>query len=605
MGLWRTLRALLAVYPADARRFVVRYTLATAMLTLLDTAALALLVVSLAPLVTGASIRIPLIGELPNAVAPWLILGVCLVFVVKNAAAVALFRHGTRRLAHYERDVADSIFRAYTQAPWDERSSLSSAELTRVADTSVSAATLSFVAQLIQVPGYALTCLAVLVVLFAAQPLNALVVLLYLGGFLVVLFRAVMRRTQAAGREVRTHSYRVGTIMTEMIDALRELTLRSKLEEVADEVAVERGRASDARGRLAFLATMPRYALEGALIGGIVIVGGISFVTSGGEAALISIGLFGAVALRLIPSLVMLQSSLGGARANQSYAEDVIRELQHTHREGPVRASDGAARRLPEKPRELTLKGVGYRYPRSEQDALTGVDLSVRMGSRLAIVGPSGSGKSTLVDLILGLRSPTAGKVSIDGIPLDDVLPQWRAHVGYVPQRVALFDASLAQNVALTWGGPLDEQRVLQALEKAQLTELITRQGGTDQPLGERGSTLSGGQQQRLGLARALYADPFVLVLDEATSALDTSTESLVMESLRSLDRGVTIIAIAHRLATIKDFDLVCYVEGGRVLGMGTFDDVQRQVPAFAAQVALAGLDGPLPGPSASPPRGG
>jgi ABC-type multidrug transport system fused ATPase/permease subunit len=238
------------------------------------------------------------------------------------------------------------------------------------------------------------------------------------------------------------------------------------------------------------------------------------------------------------------------------------------------------------------LRSVAFRYPTSTETVLHGLDLDIPLGSSLGIVGPSGAGKSTLIDLILGLSSPTEGEIRLDDQPLGSVIKQWRNRVGYVPQRVALFDGSIAQNVALTWDNDFDRDRVLDALERAQLTSLLSTRGqGINEKIGERGVSLSGGQQQRLGIARALYSDPLVLVLDEATSSLDTKTEDDVTQAIRSLQGELTLISVAHRLSTIKQYDQVCYLEDGHIIGQGTFYELADQLSVFKEQVALAGLE--------------
>jgi ATP-binding cassette subfamily C protein len=219
------------------------------------------------------------------------------------------------------------------------------------------------------------------------------------------------------------------------------------------------------------------------------------------------------------------------------------------------------------------------------------MSVDIPLGSSLGIVGPSGAGKSTLIDLLLGLSVPSSGAILIDGHPLNSVLRQWRGRVGYVPQRVALFDGTIAQNVALTWSDEIDRERVQTALERAQLGSLIASRGaGIDERIGERGVSLSGGQQQRLGIARALYTDPLVLVLDEATSSLDTKTEDEVTKSIKALQGEVTLISVAHRLSTIKDYDRICYVDEGVIVSQGSFREVAAELPSFAEQVFLAGL---------------
>jgi ABC-type bacteriocin/lantibiotic exporter with double-glycine peptidase domain len=205
-------------------------------------------------------------------------------------------------------------------------------------------------------------------------------------------------------------------------------------------------------------------------------------------------------------------------------------------------------------------------------------------------VGPSGAGKSTFIDLLLGLSSPSQGEILLDKTPLEKLISQWRKRVGYVPQRVSLFNGTISQNVALTWGENIDYTKVKSSLLNAQLDEFITAKNGMYEMVGERGDLLSGGQQQRLGIARALYSDPLVLVLDEATSSLDTDTENRVVTSLRELHGKITFITVAHRLSTIREYDQVCYLDKGLIIGVGTFDEVVNQVPDFALQARLAGL---------------
>lgn len=224
------------------------------------------------------------------------------------------------------------------------------------------------------------------------------------------------------------------------------------------------------------------------------------------------------------------------------------------------------------------------------------VGLTLPFGSVAALVGASSAGKSTMVDLMLGLLSPSEGTVTVDGIPLDQVTRWWRSRVAYVPQEVSLFDSTVAQNVALTWSADFDRERVREALAMAQLLDVIEeREGGIDAPIGERGLALSGGQRQRLGIARALYAQPLVLVLDEATSALDTRTEAAVAAAIAELRGSTTVVSVAHRLSTVKNADTIFFMSGGRLVGAGPFDELAATVPEFAQQVKLAGLgDGEL-----------
>ena len=211
------------------------------------------------------------------------------------------------------------------------------------------------------------------------------------------------------------------------------------------------------------------------------------------------------------------------------------------------------------------------------------VSLTIRRGETLGFVGPTGGGKSTLVDVVVGLLPPTAGQVTIDGVDLASCSRAWRRHIGYVPQSIFLLDDTLRRNVAL--GIPdsdIDDARVREAIRLARLEEVVAAlPGGIEAVLGERGVRLSGGERQRVGIARALYHDPAVLVLDEATSALDTATEADVIRALRTLQGEKTVLVIAHRLSTVRGCNRIALIVEGRLADCGTYDELLERNEDF------------------------
>jgi ABC-type multidrug transport system fused ATPase/permease subunit len=212
-------------------------------------------------------------------------------------------------------------------------------------------------------------------------------------------------------------------------------------------------------------------------------------------------------------------------------------------------------------------------------------------GSFIAITGPSGSGKSTLVDLILGFLKPTSGLVLIDDLDPIKARKIWPGKISYVPQDVQIFEGSLAANVVLNSEGEYDKAILQESLKLSGLIRDIGNlDDGVDTLVGERGLKLSGGQKQRLGIARALYSNPKLIVFDEATSSLDPITENQIAENVYRNLSDRTVIVIAHRLSTVMRADTVLYFKEGRLVASGTFEDLKQSVPEFLEQAELSGL---------------
>lgn len=592
--IWAAFRDLLPLLPGRARLFLWLYIAATVGLSVFDIVSMALLAVTISAVTSGSAISVPIIGEQPQEAAIWVIVIACALIIVKSALSVIVHKIATRQFALYEYQIGVRLFRAYLGASWEERSRRSTVEFTRIADTGISVAISGLVLSGLAIPGNVLTITLTMAVLVVAQPLTAGLALVYLGLVALILNKVVTRRSLEASERDLKHTYRVARLLTEMVESLKELTLRGRLDQIQGVVGEHRKRAVQARAAKSFLIVVPRHAYEAALIGGFLLIGGAAYARSGQTAAVAAIALFAAAGMRLIPALTGLQTAVITASTSLPWVRDVVGDLRGAERSAPTVHGAKDVATLPENPGQLGLENVSFTYPTSSTAVLENLNLAIPLGSTVGVVGPSGSGKSTLIDLLLGLRFPSSGTIEIDGEPLANVIHAWRSRIGYVPQKVTLFDGTIGQNIALTWDDDYDREKVHEVLDKAQLTSLVAaRANGIDAPIGERGFTLSGGQQQRLGIARALYSDPLVLVLDEATSALDTKTEDDVVRAIRNLRGEVTIVAVAHRISTIKDYDQICYLDGGRVLGVGTFRDLEASLPQFALQVQMAGLGEP------------
>jgi ABC-type multidrug transport system fused ATPase/permease subunit len=593
---WSLYRSVLDILPGKARRFLVIYSFLLAVLSVLDAAALGLLAVVIGPIVSGSKLTLPLIGEVGDAGLIIMLGLVCVLIIMKGALSLLVIWRATRVFANYELELGSRLFDSYMASSWVERLKRNSSDIVRLTDGSVSTTISGFVLPATTIVGEVLSFVTIIVVLWVAQPVVALIAFFYLSLLGVVLFFGVTKRTRQAGKVVLRFSLRSSRLITEMVGALKEVTLRNKGEEAARVVKENRRHATRARSNAQFLAQSPRYVIESGIVGGFVLVGFAGFVMDGLTGATTAVALFGLAGFRLAPSVVRFQTIVSQVTVATPHAQRVVAEIRRSEASSAESALV-PQRPMPSAPAEILVDRVSFRYSTTNaEDAVSEVTMRIPFGSAVALVGASGAGKSTMVDLLLGLMEPTTGAISIDGIPLNELKVAWRSRVGYVPQDVSLFDRTVAQNVALSWTDDLDDDRVRQALSLAQMLPTIeARDGGIHSLIGERGLALSGGQRQRLGIARALYADPLVLVMDEATSALDTATEAAVTDAIKKLRGSITIITVAHRLSTVKESDMIFFMRDGRVAAQGTFAELVAKEPDFAIQARLAGLAGANP----------
>lgn len=588
--LWSLYKEVLGAISPSARSFLIWYAVLLGLLSIVDALALGFLAILIAPVAVGEAVSLPLLGELSTSQVFIAIGTLCLIIILKGFASLGVLFWGYRRCEKYEIELGSRLFSAYIRSPWEMRIARNSSDIVRFTDGSVATMVNSFLVPGATLLSEALSFLSILAVLAVAQPVTAAMTLVYLGLIGVLLYLVVARRARQAGEVNLRFAVLTSRLILGMVQSMKEIALRGKLDEVGGIVEASRRRATRARANIMFLGQVPRYALESGLIGGFVLIGLVGFWVGGAAGALTSVALFSVAGFRMAPAVVRTQSVLSEMTANAPHARIVLDEIAASEK-----ASEefNSASQFPieAEPKHLSLENVTFSYKNAPAPALKNLSLTIEMGSTVAFVGPSGSGKSTLIDMILGFLQPHSGSIRLDEHSLSDVTEAWRPRLGYVPQDVSIFDGTVAENVALSWSGEYNEQAVRRALDQARLLETIeARPGGLNAKVGERGLALSGGQRQRLGIARALYPDPLVLVMDEATSALDTRTEADVNEAISSLRGKTTLILVAHRLSTIMQADTIFYMREGSIIDQGTFAELVARVPDFAQQAELSGL---------------
>jgi ABC-type multidrug transport system fused ATPase/permease subunit len=439
------------------------------------------------------------------------------------------------------------------------------------------------------------------VALLFIDPLVTVGAVAYFGVIAGVMQKPLSRWSRKTGTATAAAEIASTTIVQEASACYRELAVFDRVDFYRDHYREQRFKSTGAFADSQYINLIPKSAMEAALVVGGALLVLSQVIAQDAVAAIGTLVVFLAAGTRVMPSLLKVQGALAVVHSSAGAAEKTFALADSLGpQERPSKDAVPAElireridRGNPNFTPTLEVSRVSLAYPGSAEVALKDVNLSLRAGGSLALVGATGSGKSTLSDVILGNLSPDEGTVLIGGERPAEAIMKWAGGIAYVPQEVALSHGTVRDNVAL--GLPpaaIDDARVWEALERAHLADFLrtTARGGLDTLIGERGVRLSGGQRQRLGVARALYSRPQLLVLDEATSALDAETEHAIADTLSSLEGTVTTVTVAHRLATIRHADLVVYLERGCVSASGTFDEVRSAVPRFNHQAELLGL---------------
>jgi ATP-binding cassette, subfamily B, bacterial PglK len=504
-------------------------------------------------------------------------------YLLKNG--IQLFQaYATNRLvAESTAALSQRLLRGYLRAPYAFYLHRNSAELIRNVWHSSEVVFRAVMAPAVAIAFETVVVLAIAGVLLAIAPLVTLVISVLLGGAALVFVRA--SRTAVARWGIRADHLTKEIIQSlqQTLHAIKEIKVLGR-EAFFDE-AFDRLQRQLVRVRHyhATLAAVPRMLIETLFVGGaFVLIALVVLLGNTGPEVLPILGLYAYAGFRVIPSMNRIMLYVNDIRHGAAAVEDLYADLLTVAADEGPDALEHVTTSLPFDDR-IELAGVSYVYEGGAAPVLRDVDLVIRRGESVGIVGLTGAGKSTLVDLLLGLLTPTYGRITVDGRDLATHRRAWQRRIGYVPQAIVLVDDTLRRNVAL--GLPdaqIDPARLAAALRVAQLEDFVaTLPAGLETVVGERGIRFSGGERQRVGIARALYRAPDVLVFDEATSSLDNRTEADLVRALETLPAPRTLIVIAHRLSTVRHCDRLVYLKDGRVDDIGSYEALLARNPGF------------------------
>jgi ABC-type multidrug transport system fused ATPase/permease subunit len=610
LGIIRTSMSLLSKRDQRVLLVVVVIQFLVSLLDLIGVLLLGVVAALAAAAATGSSISSGGLGAildwLPTSITFVISLAfaAAIVLVVKSVLGLLLTRRTFRFLANRQAMVSGSIAQRLLTRPLLEVQARSSQEISIALTAGVSSLTLTVLGQGVVIAAEISLVSVLFVGLIFVDPLVAGFTVLFFGSLVAILQFLLGSWATSLGQQFVDSEIGSFAAVQHALRAYREVTVTGRRSLFIAKFQALRWDAARVQSDIFILNQIGKYVFEIGLIVGAGLLVSLMSLTKDVTAGIAIITVFLAASSRVFPSLLRMQAGLSNIRGAQGTASvtlglladlDAAEKVYSQPTIPPALAAEfnqSVHKGFPGFKGTVSVSSVSLGYPGASELALDSVTLDIPSSQAVALVGSTGAGKSTLADVILGVLLPDSGSVLISGVQPFESVQRWPGAMAYVPQEVAVLTGSVRENVAL--GIPsefIDNSLVWEALERAHLAEFLrSSRDGIETLVGENGVQLSGGQRQRLGIARALYSRPRLLVLDEATSALDAETERLITETLDSLAGDVTLIIIAHRLATVRHCDQVIYLAEGRITGSGTFAEVRAQVPDFDRQAELLGL---------------
>jgi ATP-binding cassette, subfamily B, bacterial PglK len=514
--------------------------------------------------------------------------------IIRTLLSVLVTRRTLYFLARNSAELSSELFQKILSVPLLATKLFTKQHLNYTITTGSNAVILGVVGSLMGIASDLSLVVILCVGLFVVDPAVSLFSFVFFGLVISILHFALAKRTLRVAEDYTRISIMSSERILEILNNFREIFVRNKRGHYHTEISGLRYKLSFLDAEKSWMPNISKYAVEVTLTSGTLLIAFIQFLSHDAVQAIGNLTIFMASGARLAPALLRIQQNLMLVNSNVVAARPTLNLIESTSSYLTLLDEELSSGDTPNSVfvPEVYVEKLSFTYPDAEYPAIQIDSMSIQAGEFVAIVGPSGGGKSTLADLILGVLPPSAGLIRISGLAPEDCFRKWPGEVGYVPQSVSINNLSIRENIALGFFDiEIDNAAIQRAASTAQLSEFLASQtSGLDTVVGENGSKISGGQRQRIGIARALYTNPKLLILDEATSSLDGTVEFDIANSISNLQGTKTVIAIAHRLSTVRKADKVIYIDGGKIQAQGTFDEIRLKVPDFDHQAAIMGL---------------
>jgi ABC-type multidrug transport system fused ATPase/permease subunit len=517
----------------------------------------------------------------------------CLIFVCKTFISAFLVRYLFYFFSRKATVISSNMIAKIVNRNFEKQSSKTSQEILYAATTGVNTLMTGLLATSINIFSDVTLFLILVIGLFIIDPKVSILLVAIFVLIAFILYKLTNKRAESLGRQSSDLSISNNHKILEILYSQKEIFVRGREDFYIDRLVNIRSKLGNVNAEIAFQPLISKYVIELASVVGILVLAITQFVFNDAVYGIAILSTFIAAISRITPSLLRIQQGFVSLKANSGIVEDTLELIYEIEpiKVKKIKAVSSNSDYLNFVP-SVKIENVSYSYSDISRFKLESINLKILPGEIVAFVGPSGAGKTTLVELILGLIKPDLGHIEISGISPEDAISKWPGSISYVPQNVYITPGTVKENIGLGFEIELaNEDLVWKCIKLAQLNDVVSKfPFGIDTELGEHGTKISGGERQRIGIARALFTSPKILVLDESTSSLDSQTEKKLSDSIINLRTKTTVLIIAHRLSTVKVADKVVYLDNGRILSVGTFDQVKNNVPDFTKQASLMGL---------------
>lgn len=531
--------------------------------------------------------------KIDNNIKNGLLIGLCVfvIFILKNFYIIFTQYIQNKFINNWKKDIAKKYVQYYIYSSYKDSMKTSTNDKLYVVSSLCSCVIDGFVFRVLNLLTNAIIVIMVLLLLLIKFPLPAFITCLFVSFTMIIQHKYFKKRTAKIANVLADQSRCYNNSVLNILNNIKELKILSCEDMFYKDFSIIADEISFNQIKFGFYSAIPPYIIEILIVSSLIIMSYILSIQTHGDSSLMiaSFAIFVAALFRISPALNRIQSSIISINTTRNF----VKQLNNEYEKCNFNYKQKYLQNLEEPLKfeeKIIIKNISFSYS-EQKTVLHNINFEINKGDFIGIIGLSGAGKSTLADVITGLLPADSGQIFVDGVELNEENSyKFRKIIGYIPQQICVLDKTVRENVA--FGSEIiDDEKVIKSLQSACLYDVIAeRSEGIYSQMNVGSNGLSQGQKQRLAIARALYRDPEIILMDEATSALDVKVENEITEAITKIGKNKTVIAIAHRLSTLKACNKLVYMNEGRIIDVGTFDELSEKYKDFADLVKLSNI---------------